>query len=322
MQLVHTDVGQRALAAPSPPTQLAAESIGCRVPRAPRDGWVDAVFLRACNVALAGGGMIAVLVQNAGNVPHGVRLTCSPRLDRTLRVRMPVRLSHERIVFADGAVVVRLNDASSWTSRLRPGLCVWDGAAIETASQLVRMLSTRAGGTSSDLLRTVLGRNGDGTPLAKRFGELLPLLSRSSQRRDPAAALACIAQLIGLGPGLTPAGDDFVIGWLAGLTLSAVTREQLAFLHAVRDGMAPLQRKTPLISWQHLDDARALMFSERLTDLCLTIAQAAPAPVLVACLDAQLAVGASSGADAAAGLLFALRESCPQLRALFPKSTH
>jgi len=322
MELVDTDVGQRALAAPSPPTQLAAESIGCRVPRAPREGWVEAVFQRACNVALAGGGMITVLVQNAGNVPHGVRLTCSPRLDRTLRVHMPVRLSHERIVFAGGAVVVRLDGASTWTSRLQPGLCAWDGAAVETASHLVRGLSMRAESTSSDLLRTLLGRNVAGTPLAKRFGELLSLLSRSSQSRDPVAALACIAQLIGLGPGLTPAGDDCVIGWLAGLTLGAVTRERLAFLHAVRNGMAPLHSKTPLVSWQHVDDARALMFSERLADLCLTIADGAPAPVLAARLDAQLAVGASSGADAAAGLLFALRESCPQLRALFPKSTH
>jgi hypothetical protein len=86
--------------------------------------------------------------------------------------------------------------------------------------------------------------------------------------------------------------------------------------------MAPLQAKTTLVSWQHLDDARDLLFSERLADLCVTIAAGARSALLATRLDAQLAVGASSGADAAAGLLFALRESCPQLQALFLEATH
>jgi Protein of unknown function (DUF2877) len=266
--------------------------------------------------------MLAVLVQSAGNVPHGVRLTCSPWLDRTLHAQMPVRLSRERIIFAGGAVIVSLAGASTWTPGVEPGLLTWHPGAVDAASYLVRELSTRAPGSASDVLRAVVGCHAADRPLAGRVRELLPMLSRSLQTRDPVSALACIGQLIGLGPGLTPAGDDFVIGWLAGLTLTAATPEQISFLQSVRKGMAPLQAKTTLVSWQHLDDARDLLFSERLADLCVTIAAGARSALLATRLDAQLAVGASSGADAAAGLLFALRESCPQLQALFFEATH
>lgn len=179
----------------------------------------------------------------------------------------------------------------------------------------------RAPGSASDVLRAVVGSHAADRPLAARFRELLSMLSRSVQMRDAVCALACIGQLIGLGPGLTPAGDDFVIGWLAGLTLTAATPEHISFLQSVREGMAPLQAKTTLVSWQHLDDARALMFSERLSDVCVTIAAGGPTALLATRLDAQLAVGASSGADAAAGLLFALRGSCPQLQSLFLQPT-
>jgi Protein of unknown function (DUF2877) len=144
------------------------------------------------------------------------------------------------------------------------------------------------------------------TPLATRISGVLLQLEPATRAGDPAAALRPVAQLVGLGPGLTPAGDDFIIGWLAGLTLTATTPERKEFLHAMCSGIRRLRFATTSVSSQHLDDACALMFSERLSDLCTAIAAGAPPPVLAARVAAQLAVGATSGADAAAGLMFAL----------------
>ncbi len=43
-----------------------------------------------------------------------------------------------------------------------------------------------------------------------------------------------VAGLIGLGPGLTPSGDDFLVGYLAGLWCSAgSTRLRVEFLSAL-----------------------------------------------------------------------------------------
>jgi len=118
--------------------------------------------------------------------------------------------------------------------------------------------------------------------------------------------LSLLLQLIGLGPGLTPAGDDFIIGWMAGLALSARTEVQLSFLQAMCAGIENLAQATTSVSRAHLRDACAMMFSERLSDLCVAIAKGEPTAILEAHVAAQVAVGASSGADAAAGLMFAL----------------
>jgi Protein of unknown function (DUF2877) len=144
------------------------------------------------------------------------------------------------------------------------------------------------------------------TALAARVSAVIGQLEPATRAYDAAAALRAVAQLIGLGPGLTPAGDDFIIAWLAGLTLTATTPERRAFLHAMCSGIQGLRFATTSVSSKHLDDACALMFSERLSDLCVAIAAAAPARILAARVAAQLAVGATSGADAAAGLMFAL----------------
>jgi hypothetical protein len=121
--------------------------------------------------------------------------------------------------------------------------------------------------------------------------------------------LAGFRDLIGLGPGLTPAGDDFIIGVLAGLTVMARSPRQHDFLSALRMEVAALAGATTPISRQHLTDACNLMFSERLSDVCVAIASGGSPSELKSLLAAQVAVGATSGADAAAGLIFVLVEN-------------
>jgi hypothetical protein len=41
-------------------------------------------------------------------------------------------------------------------------------------------------------------------------------LARPAREPDAHGALLVLQELVSLGPGLTPAGDDFMIGWLAG----------------------------------------------------------------------------------------------------------
>jgi hypothetical protein len=152
----------------------------------------------------------------------------------------------------------------------------------------------------------VLGAVRPLTPLGSSIASKLPALSAATRACDQAACAAPLAGLVGLGPGLTPAGDDFIIGWLAGLALRAQGPQRTQFLEAARADVAALGARTCRVSRQHLEDACALAFSERLSDLCQGLARGLPAPELERRLEAQLAVGASSGADAAAGLLLAL----------------
>jgi Protein of unknown function (DUF2877) len=58
-------------------------------------------------------------------------------------------------------------------------------------------------------------------------------LARPAREPDAHGALLVLQELVSLGPGLTPAGDDFMIGWLAGLTLTARSPSERTFLAAV-----------------------------------------------------------------------------------------
>ena len=288
--------------------ELWAETIGCRVLRACDSGKVEAVFDRACNILLGSGELVAILGHSAGNVAHGIRLGRDQRLNRIIRRGMPVHIGDERVSFDGGRVSVLLSTARNWQPALHLGMSNRDGRSIDAALVVADSLGDLASGRGSEVLAVVLRAGSRATPLAVRISEILPPLADAVRSRDRTATLQRVANLIGLGPGLTPAGDDFIVGLLAGLTLSAQTEAQIDYLRAVCCSVALLSNATTCISRQHLRDACALAFSERLSDLCVSIALGAAKPRLVSHVAAQIAVGASSGADAAAGLIFALLE--------------
>jgi Protein of unknown function (DUF2877) len=283
------------------------------VPRAGRDGHIESVFEHAWNLRMEDETLVAVLAQQAGNVAHGIRLASGLPRDARLRAGMRVRIDPRRLSFDDASIEVTLSTARLWAPKLRPGMCDRHDSldAPLTVRKLLRREAARSG---SEFLAQVLRLQCPPKTLAVRVSAILDQLGPAVRGGDCNGALNAVAQLIGLGPGLTPAGDDFIVGWLAGLTLLAKTHEQREFLHVMCTGVGGLRFATTSVSSQHLDDACALVFSERLSDLCVAIAVGAPAPKLASRVSAQLAVGATSGADAAAGLMFALFDCEPNGR--------
>jgi hypothetical protein len=296
---------RRVLPAGHPGRRLRADAIGCRV-KLLGDGSVEAVFERACILRMDGGAMVAVLARRAGNVAHGIRLAGDLPHDIGLRAGVPICIDAQCVSFDDGAVLVGLSTARVWAPELRPGTYASAGGSPNAAALVRDLLRRDAAESGSEFLAHTLGLERTPTLLSARLAQTLQRLGPAARCDDQEGALSAVAHLIGLGPGLTPAGDDFIIGWLAGLTLTARTPAALRFLHAVCVGIEGMRSATTSVSSQHLDDACALMFSERLCDVCIAIARDAPAVTLAARVSAQLAVGATSGADAAAGLMFAL----------------
>jgi hypothetical protein len=135
-----------------------------------------------------------------------------------------------------------------------------------------------------------------------RLSHTLPLLARATERRDVMGVAGAAARLVGLGPGLTPSGDDFIAGYLAALWSRAGFESGIdAMLHSLGDALAPLFLRTNAISRQMLSDAAQGRFAERLVDVTRAVAGEGD----VVCAAAQaLASGHSSGADTLCGLLF------------------
>ena len=129
------------------------------------------------------------------------------------------------------------------------------------------------------------------------------------------AGTGTLRDVVGVGPGLTPAGDDMLIGFLCGLHASrAYSAEALRRLHELRENLPPLLDRTTEVSRAFLDDALAGRFHQPLAALCLALHPgAAPRRAMnnadegLRCsLDDALAFGAGSGREGAYGLLAAL----------------
>lgn len=141
----------------------------------------------------------------------------------------------------------------------------------------------------------------------RRTGELLPALERALTARDADADAVtdCVASLVGRGPGLTPSGDDALVGLLAVLhRLDPAGEASPAQL--LRPAVAAHLRRTGDISAHYLGLAVGGHFGERLIALCDALAGDDPGDVAAAAA-AVVATGATSGADALLGAVSGLR---------------
>lgn len=145
--------------------------------------------------------------------------------------------------------------------------------------------------------------------LAAPLGELVEALLRD----DSQAASDGADRLIGLGPGLTPAGDDVLSGLLAGLrSLAPAVTPPVTSLEERIDALAPriagrAVGRTTDVSVAllcHAAHGRLAAPAARLLAALVCTDAAAPRRIAVAS-DELLAVGSTSGRDLAVGMLAA-----------------
>jgi len=246
---------------------VRAERIGSRV--ASRfAGSVHSVFRQACNIETDDGALVTVLAQGLGNLPHGIRCTLPEPADfqALLSVGQAVVAEVGCLRIPQAGIAVDLSGATPW----RCGLAarVVDPGSDETLSALLDLRAILQEQAPPSGFAPLLLRDEDpGSPLdkamQKRLRQTLPGLEVATVSLDPAIAVQALAQLIGLGPGLTPSGDDFIVGYLAAL-FSRSSRAQVLrpCLAALSDPLARLAASGNLISRQFILDAVEGEFSE------------------------------------------------------------
>jgi Protein of unknown function (DUF2877) len=289
---------------------VRADRIGDRVPAYAR-GQVHSVFERACNIETRTGELVTLLAAKLGNVPHGIRLAgpIAP-FESWLIPGQNAILDNLALRVPDAGITVDLSGAAVWrgaVAAVSMDLCAMDpgGGTIAAALRELRAtLVERA--PEQGFAPLLVGRAGASCSVerafAARLSHTLPMLARSTERRDVPAIAGAAARLVGLGPGLTPSGDDFIAGYLAALWSRAGFENGIdAMLQPLADLLAPLFLCTNAISRQMLSDAAQGRFAERLVDVTIAIAGASD---VVNATAHALASGHSSGADTLCGLLF------------------
>lgn len=175
--------------------QLHAVSFDPEMANAEFSGEVSRVFEHACHIRTASGDAIFIVAEG---------LDCGPQ---AIRISTPVQFSFAtsllpgtsvigyagHILFEDHKLDIDLSRAVPWSSRPLP----WPGRLSAAALNI--------------LYERLTGR-AEVTPWDDHPG-----LNEATSNLDVQAAIGILASRVGLGPGLTPAGDDYIVGYLLGL---------------------------------------------------------------------------------------------------------
>ena len=215
------------------PTRMEACSVGEDVPQAPFEGRVQGVFDLAVNAFDAEGRMVSLMAPGTCAMPHGVLLDAgSPRSMRELGVRDGDVVSigdHGLEVWhvlgpPEPFLEIGLGQASRRPLRVTElgiDLSGADRARAWTAAWAALRESAAPGTLAAWFGR---GDPGDGSldlTYLRRAGSALRDLLAAGRRLDGKAAEGAVRCLLGLGAGLTPAGDDLLVGFISGLMASA-----------------------------------------------------------------------------------------------------
>lgn len=209
------------------------------------------------------------------------------------------------------AVVLPLTSADVPFAGVRPGMRATVGAASVRVGPLTVPVTRwwAPGRPHIANVRGALDRAGEFAGLVAAAARPLPdvlaapvaALRAGLAAGDRDATGDAVLRLLGLGPGLTPSGDDVVAGAL--VTVRALGVADAAADSAARTVAACAHRRTPLISAGLLRHAARGRCVPPLATMIIALGGTAP---LDAPLASLLAVGHHSGSDLARGVALAL----------------
>lgn len=137
----------------------------------------------------------------------------------------------------------------------------------------------------------------------QKLDELYAALLQAIRAKDYEGIIKCTQASIGLGLGLTPSGDDRLVGLLLGLSLQADVEPEIII--AIQSAIAESEDRTNEISYAMLKHAREGRFNEWLLNLGECIVENNES-ALYAAMTRVFSIGSRSGGDMLKGLALSL----------------
>lgn len=268
------------------------------------DGRVLTVFDRACDLLTHDGDVVALVTPQVGDGPLNVVVDGPPGLFATVETGAPAHLEERQLQI--GALRFDLERAMIWEPRPDWERLRARRTAVRTCLPLLRTLCARHAPP-----RSLLGLLGSSLP------EDVPARAIFSTARVAAAALQegwagdhqrlreGIVGLAGLGLGLTPAGDDFLVGAMLRAWLDHPTPKSLC-RSVVRDAIPRTTRLSAAFLKAASRGECGASWHVLLKALSRGAREGAEAEITMA-VHEILIHGATSGADSLAG--FILRQA-------------
>lgn len=289
---------------------IRAISIGGAVPRPDFEAVVHSAFRHAANLRAARSPVLLTLLSEADiELPQGIRLEAPKGF--TLEVLSPgaQAVCKAGVLTLADSLVIDLRPARNWECDLRSQDADLTSPAVAAAwSHAWQAVKARRAILAAE---EIVGGRSSPDPdsiavLSRRMNEAVRSMLEATRQND-ATWVGELTGLIGLGPGLTPSGDDLLMGYLAGLRCATRGKlERQSFLAALCESTIHLSRKTNDISRTYLCLAARGQVSSTLVNLAAAICRGDSSASVSSKADAAMRFGHSSGTEAVKGLLLGL----------------
>jgi hypothetical protein len=266
---------------------LALAAVGELVPQPDFAGTVHSVFAQACYIE-CGELLLTLAAGHCGDGPATLRLALAATADlRALfEASEPVRCT--RGIFGSRRAAFRIRGVALW----RP----------DPPRALLPAVQVRG---NLDQARARLGRREPArwSVLDREGAAVVAQAAAASRALDAASMRGAVDRLAGWGEGLTPAGDDFLAGWLFALQRLARNESQRRFAGELAARVAAAAGRTAPIAAAALRLAASGHHAAIVHALGDALLGESDDQHLARLLDRALAFGATSGADQTRGLL-------------------
>lgn len=287
--------------------KLDAVSIGFAIPSEGSTGQVHSTFERAINFVIdQGDGLLTTVTSNEVHLPQGIQVVTPPGFSfETIKIGETIHFTGNTCQV--GSMTIQLACARIWKCDLpaldldlkKPEVM----ASWKTAwTHLARKQKT----AKADLVATDLfdPENNFKPGFSKSLKVAIRKLVDATSKMNLDLAVASASALIGLGAGLTPTGDDFLVGYLAGLWCQFnLSRDIGQFCENFGNQILQQTHATNAISRTFLHHAARGQVSSLLEGLARQIINPTDPKTLIQKVDLAMQVGASSGTDGVCGLL-------------------
>jgi hypothetical protein len=252
-------------------------------------------FRHALNLKSVDGGLLSLLGAEAGDFPTAIRLMVPTGWDwRDVRFDRPV-VYDQGTLFGDGWSA-DLKDPTHWQPE------------VTRAKDAVDLPLPAYHTALAEALRTYVDQHGVISALRLLPDEQLharaPSLMLEADRQSVDAG---VRALVGYGSGLTPDGDDYLLGYIAALWPWRDTPGVDGHLDLIRQSIRRLLPGTTDISRHYLALALDGHFSGSVSRLISALVSGQPVADVVLLAHAVMRFGAASGVDTLAGVLHGTR---------------
>ncbi|RZI40631.1 DUF2877 domain-containing protein [Herbaspirillum sp. HC18] len=260
---------------------------------------IHSVFERVVNIETGHGRLLTLAFADADNAPESFVVNIRRWSGLGLAPGQEVRFAHG-VLSLGGLLFVSLARAIPWQCRL-PAYPANDSRLRSNLTQAQEIIVRQGSGIGIGDKDAARDLDTDVDRVLRRlFAQARDGLCEALAAGDLVQAQPYAAQLVGLGPGLTPAGDDFLLGLLVALNIPDSPGHDLRSIGNFILECA--KQQTHAISFAGLRQAAAGQARESIVDLCEALLDGEPENVRPT-LERVLRFGSSSGTDIALGLL-------------------